>query len=188
MLALTGIVASILNSFGHFTLPAVAPIFWNMIILAAIIFGHERLGVDALAWGILLGTVVQLAMQLLALRGRGGRLGWSMAWRNPTYARWGHYSLPVSVSLGLINLNGVVDVQFASFLGTGGVAAMTFAFRLYQLPEALFAIAVGTVLFPTLSRIAARNDMDAFRSKITLGLRGHLLSAHTGFGLFACLA
>ncbi|MBK5225252.1 MAG: murein biosynthesis integral membrane protein MurJ [Thermoleophilia bacterium] len=171
LLALTGIVASILNSFGHFTLPAVAPIFWNMIILAAIIFGHERLGVDALAWGILLGTVVQLAMQLPALRGRGGRLGWSMAWRNPHVRQVGALLLPVSVSLGLINLNGVVDVQFASFLGTGGVAAMTFAFRLYQLPEALFAIAVGTVLFPTLSRIAARNDMDAFRSKITLGLR-----------------
>ncbi len=171
LLALTGIVASILNSFEHFTLPAVAPIFWNLIILLAIVFGHERLGVDALAWGILLGTVVQLAMQLPALRGRGGRLGWSLAWRNPNVRRVGALLLPVSVSLGLINLNGVVDVQFASFLGDGGVAAMTFAFRLYQLPEALFAIAVGTVLFPTLSRLAARRDRDAFRSKITQGLR-----------------
>ncbi len=171
LLALTGIVASVLNSFEHFTLPAVAPIFRNMIILAAIVFGHERLGIDALAWGILLGTVVQLAMQLPALRGRGGRLGWSLAWRNPNVRRVGALLLPVSVSLGLINLNGVVDVQFASFLGTGGVAAMTFAFRLYQLPEALFAIAVGTVLFPTLSKIAARNDTDTFRSTITQGLR-----------------
>ncbi|MDO8736831.1 MAG: murein biosynthesis integral membrane protein MurJ [Thermoleophilia bacterium] len=170
-LALTGIVASILNSFEHFTLPAVAPIFWNIIILAAIVFGHERLGVDALAWGILAGTVVQLLIQLPALRGRGGRLGWSLAWRNPNVRKVGALLLPVSVSLGLINLNGVVDVQFASFLGTGGVAAMTFAFRLYQLPEALFAIAVGTVLFPTLSRIAARGDRDRFRATLTLGVR-----------------
>jgi putative peptidoglycan lipid II flippase len=170
-LALTGIVASILNSFEHFTLPAVAPIFWNMIILVAIIFGHEQLGVDALAWGILAGTVVQLLMQLPALRGRGGRLGFSLAWRNPHVRQVGALLLPVSVSLGLINLNGVVDVQFASYLGTGGVAAMTFAFRLYQLPEALFAIAIGTVLFPTLSRIAARGDRDKFRSTLTLGVR-----------------
>jgi putative peptidoglycan lipid II flippase len=171
LLGLTGIVASILNSFEHFTLPAVAPIFWNIIILTAIVFGHERMGVDALAWGILLGTVVQLVMQLPALRGRGGRLGWSLAWRNPHVRQVGALLLPVSISLGLINLNGVVDVQFASFLGTGGVAAMTFAFRLYQLPEALFAIAVGTVLFPTLSRIAAHHDSDTFRSTLTLGLR-----------------
>lgn len=170
-LALTGIVASILNSFEHFTLPAVAPIFWNMIILGTIIFGHESLGVDALAWGILAGTAVQLLMQLPALRGRGGRLGFSLAWRNPHVRKVGALLLPVSVSLGLINLNGVVDVQFASFLGTGGVAAMTFAFRLYQFPEALFAIAVGTVLFPTLSRIAARGDRDKFRSTLTLGVR-----------------
>lgn len=170
-LAITGIVASILNSFEHFTLPAVAPIFWNLIILGAIVFGHERLGVDALAWGILLGTMVQLLIQLPALRGRGGRLGFSLAWRNRHVRQVGALLLPVSVSLGLINLNGVVDVQFASFLGTGGVAAMTFAFRLYQLPEALFAIAIGTVLFPTLSRIAARGDRDKFRSTLTLGIR-----------------
>lgn len=170
-LALTGIVASILNSFEHFTLPAIAPIFWNIIILAAIVFGHERLGVDALAWGILAGTAVQLLMQLPVLRGRGGRLGISFAWRNPHVRQVGALLLPVSVSLGLINLNGVVDVQFASYLGTGGVAAMTFAFRLYQLPEALFAIAVGTVLFPTLSRFAARGDRDSFRSTLSLGVR-----------------
>jgi len=171
LLGLTGIIAAILNSFEHFTLPAIAPVFWNIIILAVLVFGHERLGVDALAWGILLGTAVQLVMQLPALRGRGGRLGWSLDWRNKHVRRVGALLLPVSVSLGLINLNGVVDVQFASFLGTGGVAAMTFAFRLYQLPEALFAIAVGTVLFPTLSRIAARDDLDKFRSTLTMGLR-----------------
>ncbi len=171
LLALTGIVASVLNSFEHFALPAIAPIFWNIIILAFVVFGHDRLGIDALAWGILLGTVVQLAMQVPALRGRGGSLGWSLAWRNPNVRKVGALLLPVSVSLGLINLNGVVDVQFASFLGTGGVAAMTFAFRLYQLPESLFAIAVGTVLFPTLSRIAAREDRDAFRSTLTRGIR-----------------
>jgi len=171
LLALTGIVASILNSFEHFTLPAVAPVFWNIIILVVIVFGHDRIGIDSLAWGILLGTLVQLLMQLPALRGRGGRLGWGLAWRDPNVRRVGALLLPVSVSLGLINLNGVVDVQFASFLGTGGVAAMTFAFRLYQLPEALFAIAVGTVLFPTLSRIAARADHESFRSTIVLGLR-----------------
>jgi putative peptidoglycan lipid II flippase len=79
--------------------------------------------------------------------------------------------LPVSLSLGLINLNGVVDVQFASYLGQGGVAAMNYAFRLYQLPEALFAIAVGTVLFPTLSKLAARNDSEQFRSTVSRGLR-----------------
>jgi putative peptidoglycan lipid II flippase len=171
LLALTGVVISILNSYDHFTLPAIAPIFWNLIIILAIVIGHERLGIDALAWGVLLGTVVQLLMQLPWLMGRGGRLGFSLAWKNSNVRRVGALMLPVSLSLGLINLNGVVDIQFASFLGEGGVAAMNYAFRLYQLPEALFAITIGTVLFPTLSKLAARDDDEGFMSTVTLGLR-----------------
>ncbi len=171
MLSITGVVIAILNSYDHFTLPAVAPIAWNVVILLAMLLGSSRLGIYSLAWGVLMGTVVQLVMQLPWLRGRGGRLGFSLAWRNPHVRKVGALMLPVSLSLGLINLNGVVDIQFASFLGEGGVAAMNFAFRLYQLPESLFAIAVGTVLFPTLSKLAARHDRDRFRSTVSLGLR-----------------
>lgn len=171
LLAITGVVISILNSHEHFTLPAVAPIFWNLVILLAIVFGSDRLGIDALAWGVLIGTVVQLVIQLPWLVGKGGRLGFSLALKNPHVKHVGALMLPVSISLGLINLNGVVDVQFASFLGQGGVAAMNYAFRIYQMPEALFAIAVGTVLFPTLSKLASRGDRDAFRFTMTMGLR-----------------
>lgn len=171
LLAITGVVISILNSYEHFTLPAVAPIFWNLVILIAIFFGSDRFGIDALAWGVLIGTVVQLVIQLPWLAGKGGSLGFSLALKNPHVKHVGALMLPVSISLGLINLNGVVDVQFASFLGQGGVAAMNYAFRIYQMPEALFAIAVGTVLFPTLSKLAARADRDAFRMTLTTGLR-----------------
>ncbi len=171
LLAATGVFISVLNSFDHFTLPAIAPIVWNVVILLAIFFGSGRLGIDALAWGVLLGTLAQLAMQMPALTGRGGRLGWGLSWRNPYVRQVGALMLPVSLSLGLINLNGVIDIQFASFLGQGGVAAMNYAFRLYQLPESLFAIAVGTVLFPTLSKLVARKDYDSFRDTVSLGLR-----------------
>jgi putative peptidoglycan lipid II flippase len=171
LLAMSGVVVSILNSFEHFTLPAIAPVFWNLVILLAIFFGSDRLGIDALAWGVLLGTLVQLAIQLPALKGKGARLGFSLSLRNPHVKRVGALMLPVSISLGLINLNGIVDMQFASFLGEGGVAAINYAFRIYQLPEALFAIAVGTVLFPTLSRLAARDDKRNFRSALTTGVQ-----------------
>ena len=171
LLAVTGVVVSILNSFEHFTLPALAPAFWNLVIVAAIVLGSDQLGIEAMAWGVLLGTVVQLLIQLPWLRGRGGRLGLNLAWHNPHVRQVGALMLPVSLSLGLINLNGIVDVQFASYLGEGSVAAMNYAFRLYQLPEALFAIAVGTVLFPTLSKMAARENIEGFRETLTRGLR-----------------
>lgn len=171
LLAVTGIVISILNSYEQFTVPAVAPVFWNLIIILAIVFGADRLGIKALAWGVLLGTIAQLAIQLPWLRGRGGRLGWGLDWRNPYVKQVGILILPVSLSLGLINLNALVDVQFASYLGEGGVAAMNYAFRLYNMPEALFAVAIGTVLFPTLSKLAAKDDIDTFRYTVSAGIR-----------------
>lgn len=171
LLAVTGVVISLLNSFDHFTLPAVAPVIWNFMIVLAMVLLTGRLGIDSLAWGVLLGTILQLAIQLPWLKGRGGRLGFSLALKNPHVRKVGALMLPVSLSLGLINFNGVVDVQFASFLGEGGVAAMNYAFRLYQLPEALFAVAVGTVLFPTLSRLAAAGESERFRSTMSVGLR-----------------
>lgn len=171
LLAITGIVISILNSYEQFTVPAVAPVFWNLIIILAIVFWADDLGVEALAWGVLLGTIVQLMIQLPWLRGRGGRLGWSLDWRNQYVRQVGVLILPVSLSLGLINLNALVDVQFASYLGEGGVAAMNYAFRLYNMPEALFAVAIGTVLFPTLSKLSASEDMGMFRLTVSAGIR-----------------
>lgn len=171
LLAVTGIVVSILNSHEQFTVPAIAPVFWNLVIILSIFLGADRLGIEALAWGVLAGTVIQLGIQLPWLRGRGGRLSWSLDWRNPHVKQVGILILPVSLSLGLINLNGLVDVQFASYLGEGGVAVMNYAFRLYQMPEALVAVAVGTVLFPTLSKLVAADDMETFRFTISAGLR-----------------
>lgn len=171
LLAVTGLVISVLNSFEHFTLPALAPIAWNLLIVLAMVFFAADYGIYALAGGVLVGTVAQLLIMLPALRGRGGRLGFSLALKNPDVRRVGLLMLPVSLSLGLINLNGVVDIQFASFLGERGVAGMNYAFRLYQLPEAIFAITAGTVLFPTLSKLAARDELGSFRSTVSTGIR-----------------
>lgn len=171
LLAVAGLVISVLNSFEHFTLPALAPIAWNLLIVLAMVLFAGDYGIYALAGGVVAGTVVQLLIILPALKGRGGRLGISLALGNPNVRRVGLLMLPVSLSLGLINLNGVIDVQFASFLGVQGVAAMNYAFRLYQLPEAIFAITVGTVLFPTLSKLAVRDELESFRSTVSTGVR-----------------
>jgi len=81
--------------------------------------------------------------------------------------------VPVTLGLGLINFNAVVDSIFASRLidPTLSPTAIDKAFRLYMLPQGIFSVAITTVLFPTLSRLAARNDQVGFRSTVSLGLR-----------------
>jgi putative peptidoglycan lipid II flippase len=107
------------------------------------------------------------------LRGLDGRLQVVVDWRDPAIRRVFVLMVPVTIGLGLINFNLVIDSIFASRLIDPELAptAIDKAFRVYMLPQGMFSVAVATVLFPSLSRLAARGDMDGFRHTVGLGLR-----------------
>ena len=86
-------------------------------------------------------------------------------WRDPAVKQVFVLMLPVTLGLGLINFNAVVDTLFASRLIDPELAptAIDHAFRLYMLPQGIFSVAVATVLFPSLSRLAARGRHGGFR-------------------------
>jgi putative peptidoglycan lipid II flippase len=178
VLGLTGIVVGILNSYDHFTIPALTPVAWNLVILAGLALGVEdsharstRLYYYAVA--ILIATVVQFLLPLPWLRGRDDRLRIVIDIHDPAVKRTFALMLPVTIGLGLININAAIDQLFAThFLNPHlAPAAIVRAFRLYMLPQGMFSVAVATVLFPLLSRHSAREDWDAFKGTIATGLR-----------------
>jgi putative peptidoglycan lipid II flippase len=178
VLGLTGIVVGILNSYDHFTIPALTPIAWNAVILLGLALGVEdshakstRLYYYAVA--ILVATVVQFLLPLPWLRGRDDRLHFVIDIHDPAVKRTFALMLPVTIGLGLININAAIDQLFAThFLNPHlAPAAIVRAFRLYMLPQGMFSVAVATVLFPLLSRHTAREDWEAFKGTIATGLR-----------------
>ena len=114
------------------------------------------------------------------LRGLDGRLRVALDWRDPAVKQVFVLMLPVTLGLGLINFNAVVDTLFASRLIDPEQAprAIDLAFRLYMLPQGIFSVAVATILFPTLARLAARGDMDGFRRTSAIGPAPDRLPAH----------
>ena len=78
---------------------------------------------------------------------------------------------PVILSLGVINFNALIDTIVGSFISTSAPAYIDKAYRLFQLPQGMFAIAIGTVLFPTLSRLAAGRRFEEFRESLAEGVR-----------------
>jgi putative peptidoglycan lipid II flippase len=178
LLGVSGIVVGILNSYDHFTVPALTPVAWNVAIIAGLAIGVPHVhGTDAklyvYAASILAGTVIQVLLPIPWLRGRDGRLQLVLDWRDPAVKQVFALMVPVTISLGLINFNAVIDSLFASRLIDPNLAptAIDKAFRVYMLPQGMFSVAVATVLFPSLSRAAARGDMRAFRGTLTTGLR-----------------
>ncbi|MGH3134406.1 MAG: murein biosynthesis integral membrane protein MurJ [Gaiellaceae bacterium] len=178
LLGLSGIVVGILNTYDHFALPALAPVAWNLVIVLGLVLGVPRIdGEDAelylYAGVVVLGTLVQLLLPIPWLRKLDGRLTMAIDWRDPAVRRVLSLMLPVTLTIGLINVNFVVDTFFASRLLDPELApaAIDKAFRLYMLPQGIFAVAVTTVLFPTLSRLAAREDHAGLRRALDGGVR-----------------
>ena len=178
LLGVSGIVVGILNSYDHFSIPALAPVFWNAVIILGLVLGVPTAdSVDAklyvYAGSVLVATVVQVLLPVPWLRGRDDRLRLVVDWRDPAVRRVLQLMLPVTLGLGLINFNAVVDTLFASRLIDPQLSpnAIDKAFRLYMLPQGIFSVAVATVLFPLLSRLAARDEVDDFRHTVALGLR-----------------
>jgi putative peptidoglycan lipid II flippase len=178
LLGLSGVIVGILNSYEHFTVPALTPVFWNLAIIAGLVIGVPRAhGISAelyvYAVSILIGTVIQFLLPLPWLRGLDGRLQVVIDVRDPAVRRTLVLMVPITIGLGLINLNAVVDTFFAArFIDRfHAPSAINAAFRLYMLPQGVFSVAVATVLFPSLSRLASRNDMEGFRRTVATGIR-----------------
>ena len=175
LLGLNGLVVGILNAYDHFTIPAISPVVWNLVIIAGLIaFKPLFEGPDevyAYAIGILLGTVVQFSMCLPVLKRVGFHLGISFHWRDPRIKTVLLLMLPVTIGLGLINFNVLINSALGSLVSESAPAAIDRAFRLYMLPQGIFSVAVATVLFPTLSRFAARRDFAGLRATSGNGVR-----------------
>jgi putative peptidoglycan lipid II flippase len=178
LFGVSGIVVGILNSYEEFSVPAFTPVLWNLAIIVSLLavvpqIDSESGQLYAYAGGVLAGTVVHMLTPVPWLRGRGGRIRAVVDLGDPAVKRVLALMFPVTLGIGLINFNLVINTFFAARYIDPELAPSTIdaAFRIYMLPQGMFSVAVATVLFPRLSRLAAREDTAGFRDTVSLGLR-----------------
>ena len=163
-----GLVAlsmGILNVLGHFAAPAFAPVLLNISIIGSVLVIAPYLSVPAvgLAIGVLVGGVLQLALQLPVLWRKGLRLREKVQWLHPGLKQVGTLIPPVVLGGAVYQINIVVGTILGSLLAEGSVTYLYFADRLVQFPLGVFAIAAATAVLPTLSRQAAEADLEALK-------------------------
>jgi putative peptidoglycan lipid II flippase len=175
LLGASGVVVGILNSYDRFGAFAISPLFWNLTIILVLVvlepMFHGQDKIYAYAIGILVGTLVQLLIPTWDLRHTPFHFTFSLDWRHPGVRRVLLLMLPVTISLGLINFNALINSFFGALISEEAPAAIDKAFRLYQLPQGIFSVAVATVLFPALARFANAGEIENLRATMANGMR-----------------
>ncbi len=163
----------VLNSLKHFAAPAAAPIFLNVGIIGAAYFlspycSEQVVGV---AWGVFIGGVLQVWLQIPWIFKEGLNLVPRWQPGHPAIKRIGMLMLPAVFGSAIYQLNSFVGTLLASFLPQGSMSSLYFADRLIQFPLGVFAIAIGTAVLPSLSIIASKRDTTVFGDTFDHALR-----------------
>lgn len=185
-IALVALASALLNSHNRYAIPAITPVLLNIVLITAALVVAPGMDqpVFALAWGVFIAGAVQLLFQIPALA-RENLLIRPQLGSNAGVRRFGKLLLPAVFASSVGQINALVDTVLASLLITGSISWLYYADRLLELPIGLVAIALGTVLLPTLSRLAADKAMDAFSDTLDWGLRiGVLLGLPAAAALY----
>ncbi|MBU4128654.1 murein biosynthesis integral membrane protein MurJ, partial [bacterium] len=174
-ICLAALFMGILNSLGNFAVPAFAPCILNIFVIASAltICNRFRYPVMGLALGVVLGGAGELLFQIPFALKKGFSLLPRIDYRHPAVKRIGMLMLPAAIGLAATPINTVVDQLLASlprFCPTGSVSALWYSNRLFQLPLALFGIAIATAIFPTMSRQAALKKIEELKETLSHAL------------------
>lgn len=172
-IGMAALCMGILNVLGNFAIPALAPALLNIAMIGSVLAIAPILTrpVAGLALGVLIGGVLQLALQLPALIRKGFRLREKTRWFHPGLKRVGTLIPPVILGGAVYQLNIVVGTLLGSLLPEGSVTYLYFADRLVQFPLGIFAIAAATAVLPSLSRQAAARRIYELRNTFGFALR-----------------
>jgi putative peptidoglycan lipid II flippase len=169
--SVSSLVGAVLHTRQHFILPAIAPLLYNGGIIFGALFLVEPYGVYGLIWGAILGSFAHLIVQLPGLFFFGVRYVPTLGWNDPDLRHILRLMGPRILNIVVIQINFIVIFNLASRLGEGGVSALDYGWDLMQMPQTIIGSAIGIVLFPTLSELAARNDIPLLRQTLTQALR-----------------
>ena len=178
LVSLAAIVMGILNAKNVFGIPALASSFFNIgSILGGVILGwyfDDKFGANALvglALGTLLGGLLQLLVQLPALKKLHFHFKFNISWKDESLRKVLILTIPAIIAASAVQVNVLMNTAFASYIGTEAITWLNSAFRLMQFPLGMFGVAVATITLPVIARIAVSEEKQLFGDTLGQSLR-----------------
>ncbi len=171
--SLVSLAGGVLNVYRQFAIPAFTPVLLNVSIIGAalLLAPYCDPPIKALAWGVLIGGIAQLALQLYPLARIGMLWRPRFDWRDDGVRRVLVAMGPAVLGVSAAQVSALINTQLAAALGDGRISWITYADRLMEFPSALLGVALGTVLLPSLAKLHADAKPDEYTSLLDWGLR-----------------
>jgi putative peptidoglycan lipid II flippase len=180
----SGLLMGVLNAHQHFASPALAPASYRLGWILGVLLLVPSMGIHGLAWGVVLGSCLHLAVQLPALRKRSPRYHTGLGLGNPAVREVGRLMAPRLLGVAVVQGNFLVNTIIASGQPEGSLTALNLAFALMIMPQAVIAQAIAIAALPTFSAQVASGDLQSMRASLATTLRGVLfLSLPASIGL-----
>jgi putative peptidoglycan lipid II flippase len=172
-ISLVSLAGGVLNLYRRFAIPAVTPVILNLSIIGAAIFvaPHVDPPIMALAWGVGIGGVAQLTLQIRPLMRLGMLPRPRLDWRDPGVRRVLTAMGPALLGVSAAQISTLINTQLAAYLGDGRISWITYADRLMEFPSALLGVALATILLPSLAKHHHDANQGQYRELMDWGLR-----------------
>ncbi len=176
-MSFVALAGGILNTWREFRVPAFTPVLLNLSFIAASLFLAPYLAqpVYALAIAVFIGGILQLAIQIPALKKIGmlPRIGFNplIAYRDPGVRRVLKQMVPATFAVSVGQISIIINTNIATHLENGSVSWLNYADRLMEFPTGMLGVALGTILLPSLSKAHADGDKSEYSALLDWGLR-----------------
>ncbi len=167
---LLSVMKGTLNSIGHYAMPEYAGVYFNVVVIASALVLAAQYGIMSLAIGVVIGSIVQVVIQIPVLRQKGIRYRPSVGFTHPALREMQGLVLGAIVATAVVPVNAFIARSMASTLPEGSVSALAYAFRIFMLPVSLFAVPVYTVLLTDLSTARHSGTPQHFKEQAAAGL------------------
>jgi putative peptidoglycan lipid II flippase len=184
---LSGVIMSVQQTFGRFFFYALAPIVYNLAIIASLYLFKDSIGIVGLGYGALIGAALQLGVAMIGMRGLGFRWTPKIEWGDTNFRAVLRQLPPRSIDQGIDQVNSIVETNRAQALTIGSVSHYNFALTMQNVPILLIGNSIATAAFPKLTSRLASNRSDLFRKDFLTMLRITIwLAAPTVVAIYFC--
>jgi len=177
-MGITAFFMGVLNTLRHFWVPAFSSTLLNIVMIASALLLCPTMGAMGLALGVLAGGLVQVIAHLPVMARKGFRYRWDFSVSDPALKKIGTLLVPRVLGSTVYQVNVLIDRLLASLfwiVGTGGIPALYYSYRLIQYPIGIFSTALATAVLPVMSQQAVKKDIDALRATVSFSIRSIML-------------